>query len=247
MEARAARDEHGSRLPTLTTRARKTTVENSRPSITVLAPHGTALGPALHAGLVARGWTADLLTVSRADPTHLRTRAVVVIEDDDGNPRMGLPTSGSLTTCVCVGSVRSVSVLLTLHGRGATVLNQSASLLSLLRLVERAHLTPGRTEHEAVAFSRTLQRRRDESAGLGRLTAAENGVLRGMIAGFSAAQISHQRFLSTHTIRSHIKSILTKLQVRSQLEAVAVARRSGHMTWLHDAPAQFTNSGEDDT
>ncbi|RXR21761.1 LuxR family transcriptional regulator [Oerskovia turbata] len=222
-------------------------MENSRPSITVLAPHGTALGPALHAGLVARGWTADLLTVSRADPTHLRTRTVVVIEDDDGTPRLDLPTSGSLTTCVCVGSVRSVSVLLTLHGRGATVLNQSASLLSLLRLVERAHLAPGRTEHESAAFSRTLQRRRDENIGLGRLTTAEDGILRAMIAGFSAAQISNQRYLSTHTIRSHIKSILTKLQVRSQLEAVAVARRSGHMAWLHEAPAQFTNSGDDDT
>src|SRR6478609_4000997 len=88
MTVRVPRDRPGPRLPTLTTRARKTTVENSRPSITVIAPHGTALGPALHAGLVARGWTADLHTVSRADPTHLRTRAVVVIEDDDGNPRM---------------------------------------------------------------------------------------------------------------------------------------------------------------
>ncbi|MFF2622509.1 helix-turn-helix transcriptional regulator [Oerskovia jenensis] len=221
-------------------------MENTRPSITVLAPHGTALGPALHAGLGARGWAVELHTVTRAEPTHLRTRAVVVIEDDDGNARMGLPSTGSLTTCVCVGSVRSVSVLLTLHGRGATVLNQSASLLSLLRLVERAHLTPGRTELETVAFSRTLQRRRDESIGLGRLTAAENGVLRAMVAGFSATQISDQRYLSTHTIRSHIKSILAKLQVRSQLEAVAVVRRSGHMTWLHDAHAQFTNSGEDD-
>ncbi|MBM7479294.1 response regulator transcription factor [Oerskovia jenensis] len=221
-------------------------MENTRPSITVLAPYGTSLGPALHAGLGARGWAVELHTVTRAEPTHLRTRAVVVIEDDDGNARMGLPSTGSLTTCVCVGSVRSVSVLLTLHGRGATVLNQSASLLSLLRLVERAHLTPGRTEHEAVAFSRTLQRRRDESIGLGRLTAAENGVLRAMVAGFSATQISDQRYLSTHTIRSHIKSILAKLQVRSQLEAVAVVRRSGHMTWLHDAHAQFTNSGEDD-
>lgn len=235
-----------SRLPTPTTHVRKTNVEYMRPSITVLAPHGTALGPALHAGLLSREWTSELLTVSRAEASHLRAGAVVVIEDDEGDARMELPTTGSLASCVCLGSVRSMAVLLALHGRGATVLNQSASLISLLRLVERAYLNRRKSENESIPSARTLARRLDESTRLGRLTAAEHGVLRAMIAGFSATQISDQRYLSTHTIRSHIKSILSKLQVRSQLEAVAIARRSGHMSWLHEAPAQFTNSGDDD-
>jgi LuxR family maltose regulon positive regulatory protein len=34
-------------------------------------------------------------------------------------------------------------------------------------------------------------------------------------------------FLSVHTVRNHVRNILTKLNARSRLEAVAIATREG--------------------
>ena len=66
-----------------------------------------------------------------------------------------------------------------------------------------------------------------------------------LVAGVGATQIGTRRHLSLNTVRTHIRSILVKLGVRSQLEAVAVARRSGSASWLVEPQARFTNPGED--
>ena len=60
-----------------------------------------------------------------------------------------------------------------------------------------------------------------------RLTARERGVLGGLIEGRSPEEIAGAEGLSLNTVRSHIKSILSKLGVRSQLAAVARAREAG--------------------
>jgi DNA-binding CsgD family transcriptional regulator len=52
-----------------------------------------------------------------------------------------------------------------------------------------------------------------------------------MTVGMDARAIARQCDISVHTCRGHIKSILHKLDVHSQLEAVAEARRRG---LLHD-------------
>jgi DNA-binding NarL/FixJ family response regulator len=62
---------------------------------------------------------------------------------------------------------------------------------------------------------------------LGRLTSREREVLMALELGKSAEQIRAELFLSLATVRSHIRSILTKLEVTSQLAAVAVARSYG--------------------
>lgn len=60
-----------------------------------------------------------------------------------------------------------------------------------------------------------------------RLTAAQRDVLCCIIEGLSAKQIASQRRASLSTVRTHIRHVLTGLGVRSQLEAVALARRVG--------------------
>ena len=59
------------------------------------------------------------------------------------------------------------------------------------------------------------------------LTAREREILGDMVTGCSAEQISEDRFISVATVRSHVKTILRKLNVHSQLAAVAMATERG--------------------
>ncbi len=86
-------------------------------------------------------------------------------------------------------------------------------------------------------------RRRMSSAGwpaadsglveLERLTRREREVLDGLVAGLSPAAIAERDFVSVITVRNQVQAILTKLNVHSQLEAVATVHHYGWM--LHTA------------
>lgn len=60
-------------------------------------------------------------------------------------------------------------------------------------------------------------------AALAQLTTSERRVLHRLMAGCSAQDIAQQLVVSVTTVRSHIRSILRKLNVKSQLAAVAIA------------------------
>ncbi|MER7081297.1 two component transcriptional regulator, LuxR family [Saccharopolyspora kobensis] len=59
------------------------------------------------------------------------------------------------------------------------------------------------------------------------LSDRERDVLTGMVNGKRGAQIAAELLISAETVRTHTRSILAKLQVHSQLEAVSVARAAG--------------------
>jgi DNA-binding NarL/FixJ family response regulator len=59
------------------------------------------------------------------------------------------------------------------------------------------------------------------------LTSREREVLALLAAGRSTTQMVSELVLSVHTVRNHVRNILTKLQSKSRLEAVAVATRLG--------------------
>jgi DNA-binding NarL/FixJ family response regulator len=61
-------------------------------------------------------------------------------------------------------------------------------------------------------------------AGFDQLTAREREVLDGLVAGKRAAAIAEESVVSLATVRTQIRSILAKLGVSSQLEAVALCR-----------------------
>jgi len=64
-------------------------------------------------------------------------------------------------------------------------------------------------------------------APFARLTVRESEVLQDLIEGKNAERIANESFVSVATVRSHIKSLLAKLGVNSQLAAVAAAQRTG--------------------
>jgi DNA-binding NarL/FixJ family response regulator len=66
------------------------------------------------------------------------------------------------------------------------------------------------------------------------LTEREKVVLAGLVEGHCAEEIAKEGFVSISTVRSQIKSILYKFGVKSQLAAVAMARRA---EWSLDAPS----------
>jgi two-component system nitrate/nitrite response regulator NarL len=66
------------------------------------------------------------------------------------------------------------------------------------------------------------------------LTGRESTILRELMAGRSAAEISEASCVAMSTVRCQIKSILRKLDVSSQLQAVALAH---HVGWPHVADA----------
>jgi DNA-binding NarL/FixJ family response regulator len=71
------------------------------------------------------------------------------------------------------------------------------------------------------------EEQRDAALLAGQLTPRELEVLEILVHGGSNAEIARQLQLSPNTVRTHVQSILTKLQVRSRLEAAAFAVRFG--------------------
>jgi DNA-binding NarL/FixJ family response regulator len=72
--------------------------------------------------------------------------------------------------------------------------------------------------------------RLDTGAALARfeeLTDREAAVLTAIIGGSTADEIARSQFVALSTVRSHIRAVLAKLGVNSQLGAVALARRVG--------------------
>ena len=69
--------------------------------------------------------------------------------------------------------------------------------------------------------------RREEPAASSCLSPREREVLRHLTSGRRTDQIAGDLFLSRATVRNHVRSILTKMNVHSRIEAVlaAVARR----------------------
>lgn len=92
----------------------------------------------------------------------------------------------------------------------------------------------GRTVLEPAARDQlvgALRQHRTQETGrlqaFSRLTARENDVLRLLLDGRSADEIAAALSVSMSTVRGHIRLILQKLGVNSQLAAVVLAHRAG--------------------
>jgi DNA-binding NarL/FixJ family response regulator len=70
-------------------------------------------------------------------------------------------------------------------------------------------------------------RRRTEIAPFEDLTSRERFILAQVMDGRTAAEIATGAFVTEATVRTQIRAVLNKLGVRSQLAAVAAARRAG--------------------
>lgn len=62
------------------------------------------------------------------------------------------------------------------------------------------------------------------------LTSREVHVLELLAKARTTTEIANELSLSQHTVRNHLRQVLTKLQARNQLEAVVIAIREGLVT-----------------
>lgn len=114
---------------------------------------------------------------------------------------------------------------------GATLLPSSISLedlsVSLIRLMAGAELMSQETRDQMVR-EWLRQRSLDEEVALrlGRLTPREAQVLELLSEGLSVRDIAHRDEVAEATVRTQVKTVLKKLEVRSQLAAVAILRRT---------------------
>jgi DNA-binding NarL/FixJ family response regulator len=91
------------------------------------------------------------------------------------------------------------------------------------------------SDAQRITWLRAADHRRAQTetalAPFRRLTPREEEVLAALVDGEPALAIADRATVSEATVRSHIRSVLTKLGVGSQLQAVAKARRAG---WSRD-------------
>jgi DNA-binding NarL/FixJ family response regulator len=107
---------------------------------------------------------------------------------------------------------------------------KSSSLRNLLLMVLAASaghpVITERERHAWLARHRDrLAQQRERSRRFERLSAREREVLALMSQGHRATAIAEQFVVSLATVRTQIRAILVKLEVNSQLEAVALATR----------------------
>lgn len=77
-----------------------------------------------------------------------------------------------------------------------------------------------------------------DGLGFATLTRREREVLGGLVAGLRPADIARRDFVSVVTVRNQVQAVLTKLNVHSQLEAVAAVRWSGWSYTADDEEAE---------
>lgn len=111
------------------------------------------------------------------------------------------------------------------------VAKQSAieSLLTAVRGAARGetHLPAALLTRVLASLSERNRLSTQEAEAISILTARELDVLRCLIEGLSRNEIGALLHVSPNTVRTHIQSILHKLNVHSALTAVAFARRAG--------------------
>ena len=107
------------------------------------------------------------------------------------------------------GSIEALLIAVRGAARGETHL--PAALLTQLLVSQSKQGRPSTPEADAVAH----------------LTARELEVLHCLMEGLSRNEIGAMLYISPNTVRTHIRSILRKLNVHSALTAVAFARRAG--------------------
>ena len=119
-----------------------------------------------------------------------------------------------------------------LHQGAETVVNIAIPFEKLVEVLRR--LTAGGhalTEEEREALLESIERHEAAERALHQpfqgLTERESKVFAALVEGLAPKQIAHRDGIAISTVRGHIHGVLTKLEVSSQREALAMARHAG--------------------
>lgn len=121
----------------------------------------------------------------------------------------------------------------------ASKANGFAGVLDQVRRAAEGQQVTGVTERTQLLSELAMHRRAAEKrlAPFESLSARERDVLRLIVEGKQAAAIAKESYVSVATVRTQIRSILLKLDVTSQVAAVAMARQGG---WYENTTGETT-------
>ncbi|WP_122816517.1 response regulator transcription factor [Nocardioides pantholopis] len=215
--------------------------------VVVIEDH-VLLAESLTGQLRTAGWEARLLPVPDTVPALgevvdrvARLQPRVAVLDIDGQ-RFGdglrlvapLVRSGVGVVALTTAEERTRRGEALGYGAGTVLTGETplADLLAAVRAVAVGQPAVDPEErHELVAAWRLRHReRRELLTRFANLTGREREVLSGLLRGRAVRQISSDIGVTEATVRTHVKSILAKLRVGSQLAAVGLAHRIG---WRH--------------
>lgn len=177
----------------------------------------------------------------------LRTRPEVVLLDldlgaaGDGGALIGPLTRSGCRVVVLTAWTDPARWGACVAAGAVTVLNKSTPLQVIVEVIERVvqGLPVMSREYRDQLVTLWREARHDDHdrcSRLGRLTPREAHVLRELVQGKRVREVAQDAFVSEATIRTHVKSILAKLGVGSQLAAVALARDAGWGARTGSAP-----------
>lgn len=198
-------------------------------------------------GLVLRSEGYEIATAAADQISTLESvlgmavdfRPDVVLLDLHLGPYLGDSTPliqplGSLGSTVIVvsGEEDPVALAMCIEAGAATVVDKGQQIDHVVSLVGRALsgeslLTHRRREELTAALTQYRRSEEERLRPFARLTPREREVLGHLMEGRSPQTVAAASYVSIATIRSQIRAILLKLQVVSQMEAVAMARRAG--------------------
>lgn len=193
-------------------------------------------------GLLERaGYSAALALGESVEETWDKVQQIrpeLILLDFDLGPHQSsfeileLAVSQGITIAGFTGSEDKLEQARYLEAGAAAIVPKDSGPSDLVAVVELAlaghELMASADRHAALARlrkHRELSRR--QSAVFELLTHREEETLTLITEGFGAAEIAEQWQVSMPTVRSHIRAVLTKLGVTSQLQAAAIARDSG--------------------
>ncbi len=218
--------------------------DETGPTRVLVVEDHRSIAQALVVVLRAEGMEADLATGPRFDDVVEQATAMephVVLLDLDLGPVAGLampliePLCSAARAVVMLSGVRDRRMLAECVERGAVGVVDKAEPMDVVIDAVRTTAEQGRLMSDGERFEWLADlrvARADETARLEpfrQLTPREQDVLVRLGEGRSAAEIADLQYVSIFTVRGHIRSVLTKLGVGSQLAAVALAREAG---WL---------------
>jgi DNA-binding NarL/FixJ family response regulator len=206
------------------------------------------LAQSLSLALQAQGMDVDIVPLTTPDDVMLMAEKVtpdVVLLDLDLGGAIGSGLqfvepliAGGAQVLIVTGSNDLMRIAECVEVGAVGYVRKSQPFQELLdAVVEVASLQTLMTPRQRRSLLAELQDQRRADRGrlqlFNRLTGRERAVLHALQEGKSAEVMAAEWFVSTATVRSQIRSILRKLDVNSQLAAVAAARRAG---WTYEKP-----------
>jgi DNA-binding NarL/FixJ family response regulator len=189
---------------------------------------------------------AGFARVDTADPDTLGDDSAGVVPDPGDIVLLGLLYGDGRTALPCIRTLarRGARVLVMAPAQGLplagdclaegaeTVLDQAMSFDRLVAVLRR--LCDGgeaMTEEERDALLEAVERHDAAERALQKpfraLTEREAEVFAALVQGAAPKQIARNKGITVYTVRGHIARVLSKLDVSSQREALAMARNAG--------------------